>query len=82
MPQRITDADGPQADWHDEEWVRRAANLGEAERKRRIAAVSVLLDGEDGEDGALNDVLFTELTLLREALQGGAPKPASPDALS
>lgn len=66
MSQVMTGADGPLADWRDEEWVRIAGNLSLPERMRRITAVSVLLSGTDD----ISDGLYSELVVLIEALQG------------
>lgn len=54
------------ADYRDEDWFRRAGNLGMAGRMRRITACSVLLDSTE----CLSDGLYSELVVLLEALQG------------
>lgn len=47
-------------------WVNRLKQLSPAERERRTQAVDILL----GEPQELNDVLESELWVLREVLQG------------
>lgn len=51
--------------WRDEEWARNVARLGEAERTRRINAVTVLLDAALD----VSDPLESELLVLLDALR-------------
>lgn len=56
--------------WREEDWARRVAGLGLAERARRLSAAKVLLQNEDD----ISDVLYSELVILREALEGDTPE--------
>lgn len=55
----------PPADWRDEEWARKTTELGPAERMRRLAAATVLLENPD----EISDPLESELRVLLDALR-------------